>query len=36
MTTETQDDWEGHPTTPVSEDELQRLIAEDWDRTAGR
>lgn len=23
------DDWEGHPDTPVSDAELQRLIAED-------
>ena len=24
------DDWKGHPTEPVSEDELKRLIAEDY------
>lgn len=29
-------DWEGHPNVPVSDDELRRLIAEDWERTAGR
>lgn len=29
-------DWVGHPNAPVSDDELRRLIAEDWERTAGR
>lgn len=28
--------WAGHPDVPVSADELQRLIAEDFARTAGR
>lgn len=30
------DDWAGHPGVPVSDEELQRLIAEDFEKTAGR
>lgn len=28
--------WEGHDDAPVSDAELRRLIAEDWERTLGR
>ncbi len=29
-------EWDGHPNVPVPDDELRRLIAEDWERTLGR